>query len=302
MPVTVVVPTWRRPDLLQRCLEGVIAQDPAADEILVVARPDDAATLDVIEARAGSPGVRWVEVTEPGYVPPVRAGLAAATGDLVAFIDDDAVPEQGWLRALSAPFADHRVACVGGLVDTPGTVGVVHADAGRMRWYGKHIGNLGLVTADAPFEVDGVLEGNSMWRAEVLRDLEFLGAFAADDAPLYGLDLSLQAKSRGWKVVYTSDAAIRHTPGPRPGGSPDRSDRACAIRSYSRNMTLIGLRHMRGLARVAFATWWWLIGERASYGLVTALIDGSRGALARGYVTASFAGKADGMRAWLQTR
>ena len=303
MRVTAVVPTWQRPELLRQCLDGVIAQNPPADEILVVARSDDTETLKVIEAIAAAQDrVRWVEVTEPGHVPPVRMGLAAATGDLVAFIDDDAQPRAGWLRALAAPFADPKVACVGGLVDTPGTVGVVHPDAGRIRWYGKHIGNIGLVHADAPFEVDGVLEGNSMWRVEVLRSLEFLEALAAEDAPLYGLDLCLQAKARAWKVVYTSDAAVRHTPGPRPGDSIDRSDRVRTTRSYSRNMTLIGLRHLHGFRRVAFAGWWWLVGERASYGLATALVDGTRGALAWGSVSAGFAGKAEGVRAWLRTR
>ena len=43
-------------------------------------------------------------------------GIAAAAGELVAFLDDDAVPEPRWLEELVAPFADERVAGAGGLV------------------------------------------------------------------------------------------------------------------------------------------------------------------------------------------
>ncbi len=77
--VTVVIPTWRRPELLQRCLGGVLSQEPGADEVLVVARPNDAEARSIIERASVDAPVRWVAVTEPGHVPPVRAGLDATT-------------------------------------------------------------------------------------------------------------------------------------------------------------------------------------------------------------------------------
>ncbi|MCB2152739.1 MAG: glycosyltransferase, partial [Rhodobacteraceae bacterium] len=43
-------------------------------------------------------------------------GLAAAAGEIVAFIDDDAVPEPRWLARLTAPFADPGIAAAGGFV------------------------------------------------------------------------------------------------------------------------------------------------------------------------------------------
>lgn len=280
-----------------------MSQDPAPGEVIVVARPDDQESWRAIEAACAETPVRGVEVHVPGHIPPVRAGLAAATGDLVAFVDDDAVPNPGWLAAITGPFDDPSVACVGGRVDTPGTAGVVHPDAGHMRWYGKHVGNLGLVRADAPFEVDAVLEGNWVWRTDVLRGLDFLDTFAADDASMYGLDLCLQAKERGYKVVYESKAAVLHTPGPRHDGSTDRSALARTYRSYSRNMTLIGLRHVHGVRRPAFVAWWWFVGERASYGLAAALVYGVRGGFPQpGLVRASFAGRSEGVRAWLRHR
>ena len=97
--VTVVIPTWRRRGTAGPLHGGGVGAAPAPSEILVVARPEDDETLAVIDGCSHPGSVRWVEVNEPGHVPPVRAGLEAASSDLVAFIDDDAVPP-GWLAAL----------------------------------------------------------------------------------------------------------------------------------------------------------------------------------------------------------
>ena len=45
-----------------------------------------------------------------------NAGIAMAAGNVIAIIDDDAVPEPSWLTHLTAPFADPAVAASGGYV------------------------------------------------------------------------------------------------------------------------------------------------------------------------------------------
>jgi cellulose synthase/poly-beta-1,6-N-acetylglucosamine synthase-like glycosyltransferase len=45
-----------------------------------------------------------------------NAGLAQAAGDIVAFIDDDAVPEPTWLSHLTSPFTNVSVTAAGGFV------------------------------------------------------------------------------------------------------------------------------------------------------------------------------------------
>ena len=295
--VSVVIPTWRRYELLERCLDGVLSQEPSPGEVLVVARPDDVEALKVIEEAAVRGPVRWVEVTEPGHVPPVRAALDATTTDLIAVIDDDAVPKPGWLAGLVDVMRDHSVVCVGGHVYTEGNQPIVHPDAGKIRWYGQYVGNVAAVEAADPLDVDSVMEGNWCWRASVLRSLAFDPVLARDDAVMYGFDLCLQAKARGGRVVYTSAARVVHTPGPR-AGSFNRHDHARARRSYSRNYTYIALRRFRGIRLLAFVVWWVLVGERASYGLATAVVDGMRGRVGRDMITASFRGKVDGVRAW----
>lgn len=105
--ISVIIPTFRRPDSLIEAARSVFAQDcldryevelvivdndPArsADRAWPVIR--DEATIPVIHARAPQPGVANAR----------NAGLAVSTGSLVAFLDDDETAGPGWLSALAA--------------------------------------------------------------------------------------------------------------------------------------------------------------------------------------------------------
>jgi len=269
--------------------------------VIVVGRGEDTAALDVVRVarRTAATAVRWIAVGRPGHIPPVRRGLDAAQGRIVAFLDDDAEPEKSWLSALLEPFRDTGVACVGGRVITPGFKGRVGADAGRIRWYGQHAGNIGALDVPAPIEVDGVMEGNWAWRSDALRRLSFDSVFDSDDSSMYGLDLCLQAKALGYRIVYQPAARVVHHAAPRDA-SLDRQDRPRRVFAYSRNYTYLAMKHLRGVRRAVFLGWWWLIGERGSYGLAAGLSD----LLTRGHaevsalVRASLAGKWAGLRAW----
>ena len=242
--------------------------------------------------------VRWVEVDGPGHVAPVRRGFAEAAGEVVSFLDDDTEPLAGWLATLLDPFSDSRVACVGGRVVTPGFNGRVHRDAGRVRWYGRHIGNIGAYDAPGPVEVHGVMECNWAWRCAVLTKLHFDPVLDFDDAFMYGLDLCLQVRALGYRVVYQPAARVVHHVAPR---SPelDRRDRPQRVLCYSRNYTYIALKHFSMPRRAMFLTWWWLVGEDSAFGLarvMRCLVRRRNGVGAE--IRAAWAGKVDGWRKW----
>lgn len=103
--ISVVIPTYRRPRLLARCLDALLAQRLAGDafEIVVVddGRGDDTRHLcESTAARtAGRPAIRYtVPAGTRGPAGARNAGWRAARGTLVAFTDDDTVPDAGWLR------------------------------------------------------------------------------------------------------------------------------------------------------------------------------------------------------------
>lgn len=121
--VSVVVPTYKRPDLLSRCLSALLAQDfdPSAYEVVVADDAASAETRALVEkwATQARPAVRYVAVTGVhGPAAARNAGWRAAAAEIVAFTDDDCVPDPGWLRDGAAAFAD-GVAAVWGQVRMP---------------------------------------------------------------------------------------------------------------------------------------------------------------------------------------
>lgn len=102
--ISVVVPTYRRPRLLERCLDALSRQDfPAARfEVVVADDARDSATWRVVARRqrdGAGPRVRYVQAR--GRHGPAAArnhGWRAAAGEVIAFTDDDCVPAPDWLR------------------------------------------------------------------------------------------------------------------------------------------------------------------------------------------------------------
>ena len=113
IPVSVVVVSSHRPQALIRCLTGLSQLRYAPFEVIVVACPDG---IGAVRRWPMSAHVTVIEFDEANISAARNMGLAAAAGEVVAFIDDDAVPEPGWLRHLAAPFADRAVSAAGGFV------------------------------------------------------------------------------------------------------------------------------------------------------------------------------------------
>ena len=110
--VVVCAYTLDRLALTERCLTATLAQDPPPDEVILVADHNDELAR---ELRSRLPGVDVVANTGPRGLSGARnTGIGRATGDIVAFIDDDAEPRPGWLAGLTAAFADPAVMVVGG--------------------------------------------------------------------------------------------------------------------------------------------------------------------------------------------
>ncbi|RIJ05149.1 glycosyltransferase family 2 protein [Achromobacter sp. K91] len=123
--VSVVVPTFRRPALLERCLRALARQQFSRDdyEVLVC---DDAvssatrAQVDLLrEAWGNRPALRYLPVA--GTRGPAGArnlGWRSAKAEIIAFTDDDTIPEPQWLRhGVSALTAD--IAAVTGTTEMP---------------------------------------------------------------------------------------------------------------------------------------------------------------------------------------
>lgn len=214
--MSVVVPTYRRPDHLRACLRGLVAQGRTADEVVVVRRPDDDAAGAVRREYAGT--VREVLVDRPGVVAALSAGLRASTGEVVAFTDDDAIPRPDWLARIVTHFGDPALGVLGGRdvlpADDPGDPGDSR-DVGRITPWGKLVGNHHVGRGDCR-DVD-VVKGVNLAVRRCAAALP-VGLRGRGAQPHWEVPLCLWARARGWRVVYDPHLLVDHYPTARPAG------------------------------------------------------------------------------------
>lgn len=111
--ISVVVCTRNRARMLVRCLAALTMLDYPSFEIIVVDNaPSDNKT---IEATAEFP-VRYVREGRPGLDHARNRGIAEARNEIVAFTDDDALADAGWLRAIGKIFQHPQVMGASGYV------------------------------------------------------------------------------------------------------------------------------------------------------------------------------------------
>jgi len=119
MTVSVVIATFNRAALLAECLEHLSRQPFAdGDEVIVVDNASTDETARVIEAARAAFIVPLHHLDEPapGKSRAIARAMTIASGDVLAFTDDDVNVEAGWLAAVRAVMRDDDVALVGGPV------------------------------------------------------------------------------------------------------------------------------------------------------------------------------------------
>jgi len=276
--VSVVVPTFRRPDQLRRCLDGIAAQEPPPDEIVVVHRPaDDADTPKVVEpwCAADPDRRRAVEVVEPGLVAALRAGTEVARCEVVAYVDDDAVPRPGWLAELRRGFLDSTVTGVGGRFVDHIDGEVVTGSAKRVgviTWWGRVVGNHHLDT-DYYGDVDLIPGANMAFRREaIVHDPRLL---VMENGLVLGNELQtcLLVRKAGGRILYSPWAVVDHYTtsyrDPVLGSRVAGDDLVAAAANY----TFILLGFLPWKRRLAYRLYAYLVGSANQSGPLRVLME-----------------------------
>ena len=208
--VSVVVPTYKRPELLCRCLRALMAQDYAttAYEVIIV---DDAAcdeTRQMVECYAEQVSacgntLRYIAVTD-NHGPAIarNIGWRAASSDIIAFTDDDCIPAPNWLTIGVKAFyqTGKDIAGVSGRIIVP--LAAIPTDYERNA---AHLETSEFVTA------------NCFYRRSCLAavggfDERFTAAWREDS------DLFFALLQRNATLVHEPDAIVVHPLRPAPWG------------------------------------------------------------------------------------
>lgn len=265
---SVVIPTYRRPEELRRCLAGLAQQSLPPAQIIVVRRVGDLET-GAVTSESAHPAFVDVVVTEGGVLAAMGAGLAEAQTDIVAFVDDDAVPRRDWLKALVRHFDDPKVGGVGGR-DVVRTSASEHPtlDVGRITRWGKLIGNHHR-GAGEPRRVMVLKAAGMAFRpsALVLPD----GLRGAGAQTHFEVGMSLSALRRGWHLIYDPTAVVDHDAAQRFDADQRARPAPAAVHDAAYNLVTCLLREAPELfwRRAAFGL---LVGDRRVPGLLRAAV------------------------------
>jgi GT2 family glycosyltransferase len=302
--VSVVIASYARPAGLRAAVESLCAQSRVPEEIVIASWSGDARTRSVVEQLTHEPAkqsrrpvVKGVEVSELGVRGQENAGMAASTGSIVCFMDDDAVARPEWLARLLAHYADRAVGAVGGRdvlqhagqAPDPGV-----RRLGRVRWFGRlHTNHHRL--SQGVREVDFLKGCNMSFRRELLHpiDSKLLGVIP------YGfeIDMGLEVRAAGHRIVYDPEAAVDHYSS--SDMSAARSDLAYVV---NHNQTYILLKHFRLWRRLAFLFYTFLLGDRNTIGLLRLPLLMAHNGLSREAAAAHMGGKLQGLRTFLAWR
>ncbi|WP_416670502.1 glycosyltransferase family 2 protein [Egbenema bharatensis] len=312
MKISVLIPSYRRPQDLARCLESLQHQTRPADQVLVIVRNDDPATWQLLQEQSfPSLPLTPIAVSMPGVVAALNAGLAAVTGDIFCVTDDDAVPHSDWLARIEAHFlADQQVGGVGGRdwlhvgqsLHTASIHPGAHQPVGKVSWYGRLTGNHHIGAGQAR-EVDLLKGVNMSFRRSAVGQQQFDARMKGTGAEVhFEIAFCLGLKRAGWKLIYDPNIAVDHYLGQRfDADQRTFAFNPIALRNAVHNETLILLEYLNPFQRIIFLIWSVLIGTRSALGIVQWLrFLPQDGKLAGQKWLASLQGRWQGWHTWQQ--
>lgn len=230
--ISVVVCTLGREPRLRDTAKAVLGQTHAALELVVVDNDPASERAAALLAGIDDPRLRIVREKERGLSAARNAGLRAARGSLVAYTDDDAVPDPTWVSRLVDVIGNDPT---GAVTCVTGRVVALRTDTPEQQWF-EDLGDfdkglertvwaLGPGPRDLrgkrgehspffPWTAGEMGSGNNMlFRTEALRELGGFDEALGAGTPSRGgedLDVYRRVVLAGQVLVYTPDAVVRH--------------------------------------------------------------------------------------------
>jgi len=306
--ISVIVPTYRRPDSLKKCLHGLKDQQRKADEIIIIVRDSDVETWNFLNKfDADSLGLKTVKVSVQGVIAALNKGIEAAGGDIISFTDDDAVPQSDWLELIEKEFEkDVKIGAVGGKDNVYKNNLLLKGKkktVGKLQFFGRQIGNHHLGFGKAR-KVDFLKGVNMSFRSDAIKNL-YLGTNLAGTGAQVHWELAfcLEIKKRGWTLIYDPNLKVDHYDAKRFDEDQRGVFNASAWANAVHNESYILFKYLNPVQRWIFLVWVSLIGTRANFGMFQWLrLFPFEGKLATKKWLASIEGRKKGWNTWREHR
>ena len=195
--VSVVVCSRDGASTLADCLAGIAQLEYPDFETIIV----DDGSVDATPEIAERFGTRVIRTPNRGLSAARNTGIAAATGEVVAFVDDDAIPDPSWLRHVVATLLAHEHVGVGGPNIAPPTDGLVARAVGAAPGGPNHV-----LLSDR--EAEHIPGCNMVFWKEALEAVEGFDEqfrIAGDD-----VDICWRLQERGWTLGFSGAAMVWH--------------------------------------------------------------------------------------------
>ena len=253
---TIIIPTYRRPDMIGECLASLCALDYPLDriEVLVIDNGGENATIAEAKPYQDRLALRYlVNRKNRGYGYSVNRGIVEARGDRMVLLNDDARPDPSMLRECDAVMdADPAIGCVGARAIEAGYQ-ILGTEIGRIGPDGNISANF-VIDCGEPIDVDHlygfcyVFTRESVERSGVNDRTLLARSYSSGDR--IETDHCLNVKKAGFRVVYNPRMVARHLAKPRP----DMSEESLAwSRNAIRNTLYLYLKHFGVFGREAAA-------------------------------------------------
>lgn len=274
---SVLLPSFRRPEKLIKCLSSLAEQTVRPDEVIVTWQGSDTETRDAgLQVQRQMPfQLRMVHSQITGIVPAENAALDTASGEIVLLIDDDAIAPHQWVARHLIHYRDPEVGAVGGPYDNHKEDGTyfprrAFEPIGKVTWYGRMLGNM----------YDHLPE----WQRRGLREVDYLvgnnmslrraafDRFETGLAPYwqsFEIDVCMQVKANGYKILFDFSNKQQHYPNPDGNAyAPERSgDLGAKIYNAAYNQAFVLAKHSPRLLRPFRLTYLLFVGSVATPGL-----------------------------------
>jgi len=264
MKASVIIATYKRPAYLEKCLESILNQEKPPEQLIVVTRENDLNSISVINKFIKKQDTRslinHILVSTPGIVAAENQGLQAATGDIVCFIDDDAIAPKNWIKDTVKHYElDNKIGGVGGpvisCVDGKPLIEYTKIFA-MMTWYGKRITNSTKIPENIQ-EVDFLRGANMSFRRSLVE------AFDENLLPYWRRfedDICLSIKEKGYKILCDPNMRVFHYETPDHKKLSIDTTRETII-GLHHNSILVKLKHSKGFKKIVCVLYEFMWGD-----------------------------------------